>query len=184
MENRSRSSSIEKKIDGCQKGSRPEGICLSRFEEHKQSETKLKDSRVFGLYRSASWSAEAGGHHVVDFQASEDDIKALQSVGQIIGDMIKCLGEERFLQKGFFCMGPPGTGKTLLARAVASTLNISFLKVVASAIVDKYIGESARIIREMFDMRNICTEAGLLAIRQERDHVVQEDFMEGCAQGR
>ena len=47
-------------------------------------------------------------------------------------------------------MGPPGTGKTLLARALASNINGTFLKVVASAIVDKYIGESARIIREMF----------------------------------
>lgn len=43
-----------------------------------------------------------------------------------------------------------GTGKTLLARALASNINGTFLKVVASAIVDKYIGESARIIREMF----------------------------------
>lgn len=52
--------------------------------------------------------------------------------------------------KGVLLYGPPGTGKTLLARAVAATLKVSFLKVVASAIVDKYIGESARIIREMF----------------------------------
>ena len=43
-----------------------------------------------------------------------------------------------------------GTGKTLLARAVASQLDANFLKVVSSAIVDKYIGESARLIREMF----------------------------------
>ena len=43
-----------------------------------------------------------------------------------------------------------GTGKTLLARAVAKQLDANFLKVVSSAIVDKYIGESARLIREMF----------------------------------
>jgi 26S proteasome regulatory subunit T4 len=52
--------------------------------------------------------------------------------------------------KGVLLYGPPGTGKTLLARAVASTLECNFLKVVSSAIVDKYIGESARLIREMF----------------------------------
>jgi 26S proteasome regulatory subunit T4 len=52
--------------------------------------------------------------------------------------------------KGCLLFGPPGTGKTLLARAVASQLDANFLKVVSSAIVDKYIGESARLIREMF----------------------------------
>jgi len=52
--------------------------------------------------------------------------------------------------KGVLLYGPPGTGKTLLARALANNISASFLKVVASAIVDKYIGESARIIREMF----------------------------------
>merc|ERR1712232_244225 len=52
--------------------------------------------------------------------------------------------------KGVLLYGPPGTGKTLLARALASNISATFLKVVASAIVYKYIGESARIIREMF----------------------------------
>ena len=42
--------------------------------------------------------------------------------------------------KGCLLYGPPGTGKTLLARAVASQLDANFLKVVSSAIVDKYIG--------------------------------------------
>ena len=37
-----------------------------------------------------------------------------------------------------------------MARALASNMEANFLKVVSSAIVDKYIGESARIIREMF----------------------------------
>ncbi|XP_067938743.1 26S proteasome regulatory subunit 10B-like [Watersipora subatra] len=52
--------------------------------------------------------------------------------------------------KGVLLYGSPGTGKTLLTRAVASQLDANFLKVVSSAIVDKYIGESARLIREMF----------------------------------
>ena len=53
-----------------------------------------------------------------------------------------------YLIEYFLCI--LGTGKTLLARAVASQLDCNFLKVVSSAIVDKYIGESARMIREMF----------------------------------
>ncbi|RHY29172.1 hypothetical protein DYB32_005370 [Aphanomyces invadans] len=168
--------------------------------------------------------------------------------------------------KGVLLYGPPGTGKTLLARALACNINATFLKVVASAIVDKYIGESARVIREMFgyardhqpcvifmdeidaiggsrfsegtsadreiqrtlmellnqldgkatlvsshivnllqalssssrllvdyesivkltdgfngaDIRNVCTEAGVFAIRADRDYVVEEDFMKAA----
>ncbi|KQK16699.1 26S proteasome regulatory subunit 10B homolog A [Brachypodium distachyon] len=52
--------------------------------------------------------------------------------------------------KGVLLYGPPGTGKTLLARAIASNMDVNFMKVVSSAILDKYIGESARMIREMF----------------------------------
>jgi 26S proteasome regulatory subunit T4 len=52
--------------------------------------------------------------------------------------------------KGVLLYGPPGTGKTLLARAIACNIEASFLKIVASSIVDKYIGESARVVREMF----------------------------------
>jgi 26S proteasome regulatory subunit T4 len=55
-----------------------------------------------------------------------------------------------FIIKGCLMYGPPGTGKTLIARALACNIEAKFLKVVASAIVDKYIGESARVIREMF----------------------------------
>ncbi|KAM3583958.1 26S proteasome subunit rpt4 [Umbelopsis sp. WA50703] len=202
--------------------------------EHREMEAKVKELRM-GLKGLDK-----------DFDKSEDDIKALQSVGQVIGEVLKQLDEERFIvkntsgpryvvgcrnrvdkeklkqgtrvaldmttltimrilprevdplvynmsledpgaisfagigglgdqirelrevielplmnpelflrvgikpPKGVLLYGPPGTGKTLLARAVASTLETNFLKVVSSAIVDKYIGESARLIREMF----------------------------------
>lgn len=52
--------------------------------------------------------------------------------------------------KGVLLYGPPGTGKTLLARAIASNIDATFMKVVSSAIVRPYIGESSRLIREMF----------------------------------
>ncbi|EPY40337.1 26S proteasome regulatory subunit T4 [Angomonas deanei] len=52
--------------------------------------------------------------------------------------------------KGVLLYGPPGTGKTLLAKAIASNVDAAFLKISASSIVEKYIGESARMIREIF----------------------------------
>lgn len=52
--------------------------------------------------------------------------------------------------KGVLLYGPPGTGKTLLARALASNVKANFMKVVASSIMNKYIGESAALIKEMF----------------------------------
>ncbi len=53
--------------------------------------------------------------------------------------------------KGVLLYGPPGTGKTLIARALAHNVQANFLKVVASAIIQKYIGESPRLIREIFN---------------------------------
>jgi proteasome regulatory subunit len=54
--------------------------------------------------------------------------------------------------KGVLLHGPPGTGKTLLARAVAHETNAYFLRVVGSELVQKYIGEGARLVREIFDL--------------------------------
>jgi len=54
--------------------------------------------------------------------------------------------------KGILLHGPPGTGKTLLAKAVAHETNAYFLRVVGSELVQKYIGEGARLVRELFDL--------------------------------
>jgi proteasome regulatory subunit len=54
--------------------------------------------------------------------------------------------------KGVLLYGPPGTGKTLLAKAVAHETNATFIKIVASEFVRKYIGEGARLVREVFEL--------------------------------
>src|SRR2546426_1672305 len=54
--------------------------------------------------------------------------------------------------KGVLLVGPPGTGKTLLAKAVAKRTNALFIRFVGSELVQKYIGEGARLVRELFQM--------------------------------
>ncbi|MGB9979923.1 proteasome-activating nucleotidase [Methanobacterium sp.] len=54
--------------------------------------------------------------------------------------------------KGVLLYGPPGTGKTLLAKAVANETNATFIKIVASEFVKKYIGEGARLVRGVFEL--------------------------------
>lgn len=54
--------------------------------------------------------------------------------------------------KGVLLYGPPGTGKTLLARAVAHHTDCTFIRVSGSELVQKYIGEGSRLVRELFVM--------------------------------
>lgn len=52
--------------------------------------------------------------------------------------------------KGILLHGPPGTGKTLLAKAVAHSTNATFIEVVGSELVQKFIGEGAKLVKEIF----------------------------------
>lgn len=54
--------------------------------------------------------------------------------------------------KGVLLYGPPGTGKTLLARAVAHHTDCTFIRVSGSELVQKFIGEGSRMVRELFVM--------------------------------
>lgn len=54
--------------------------------------------------------------------------------------------------KGVLMYGPPGTGKTMLAKAVAHHTNASFIRVVGSEFVQKYLGEGPRLVRDVFRM--------------------------------
>ena len=54
--------------------------------------------------------------------------------------------------KGVLFCGPPGTGKTLLAKAVAHETDATFIRVIGSELVQKFIGEGARYVREIFNL--------------------------------
>lgn len=135
---------------------------------NKLDKTKLKpgtrvalDMTTLTIMRQLPREVDPSVYHM---QSENEQVISFAEIGGL-NDQIRDLREtvelpltnpELFIRvgikapKGVLLYGPPGTGKTLLAKALASNINATFLKVVASAIVDKYIGESARIIREMF----------------------------------
>ncbi|MBW2975349.1 AAA family ATPase [Candidatus Woesearchaeota archaeon] len=61
--------------------------------------------------------------------------------------------------KGILLYGPPGTGKTLLAKAVANSTDSTFIEIVASELVQKFIGEGAKLVKEIFEMARKKTPA-------------------------
>jgi 26S proteasome regulatory subunit T2 len=52
--------------------------------------------------------------------------------------------------KGVILYGEPGTGKTLLAKAVANQTSATFLRVVGSELIQKYLGDGPKLVRELF----------------------------------
>lgn len=89
-----------------------------------------------------------------------DDIGGLAEQKQLLRESVELpLKSPRLFEtvgitppKGVLMFGPPGTGKTLLAKAVAHHTKASFIHVVGSELVQKYIGEGARLVRELFQM--------------------------------
>merc|ERR1719318_1244248 len=65
---------------------------------------------------------------------------------------------ERFLKigiqppKGALLHGPPGTGKTMMARACAAATNATFLKLAGPQLVQMFIGDGAKIVRDAFTL--------------------------------
>lgn len=88
-----------------------------------------------------------------DIGGSKEQIEKMREVVEI-----PMLHPEKFVKlgidppKGILLYGPPGTGKTLLARAVANRTDACFIRVIGSELVQKYVGEGARMVRELFQM--------------------------------
>jgi len=88
-----------------------------------------------------------------DVGGCKDQIEKLREVVEI-----PLLHPEKFVNlgidppKGVLMYGPPGTGKTLCARAVANRTDATFIRVIGSELVQKYVGEGARMVRELFEM--------------------------------
>jgi len=97
---------------------------------------------------------------------------------------IPLLHPERFTNlgidppKGVLLYGPPGTGKTLTARAVANRTDACFIRVIGSELVQKYVGEGARMVRELFQMAR--TKKACIIFFDEVDAIGGRRFDDGA----
>jgi 26S proteasome regulatory subunit T1 len=80
--------------------------------------------------------------------------------------------------KGVLLYGPPGTGKTLSARAVANRTDATFIRVIGSELVQKYVGEGARMVRELFEMAR--TKKACIIFFDEVDAIGGARFDDGA----
>jgi len=88
-----------------------------------------------------------------DIGGLEDQIQEVKETVELPlknPELFKRIGIEP--PKGVLFYGPPGTGKTLMAKAVAHETNATFIRVISSELVQKFIGEGARYVREIFNL--------------------------------
>src|SRR3989344_3753298 len=91
-----------------------------------------------------SWQ-QVGG-----LKEQEREIKEVIELPLLKPELFKKIGIEP--PKGILLYGPPGTGKTLLAKAVAAGTKSTFIEVVGSELVQKFIGEGAKLVKEIFQI--------------------------------
>ncbi|CCK71644.1 proteasome regulatory particle base subunit RPT1 KNAG_0H02300 [Huiozyma naganishii CBS 8797] len=114
-----------------------------------------------------------------DVGGCKDQIEKLREVVEL-----PLLSPERFATlgidppKGILLYGPPGTGKTLCARAVANRTDATFIRVIGSELVQKYVGEGARMVRELFEMAR--TKRACIIFFDEIDAVGGARFDDGA----
>ena len=112
---------------------------------------KLDKSRTFDIEDfvivekpNINW-ADIGG-----LEEQINEIKEVVELPLLKPEIFKNIGIEP--PKGILLYGPPGTGKTLLAKAVATSAKATFIEIVASELVQKFIGEGAKLVREIFSL--------------------------------
>ena len=88
-----------------------------------------------------------------DIGGLEDQIREIREIVELPlkkPELFKRIGIEP--PKGVLLYGAPGTGKTLLAKAVAHETEATFIRIIGSELVQKFIGEGAKYVREIFDL--------------------------------
>ncbi|KAJ0581835.1 putative AAA+ ATPase domain, ATPase, AAA-type, core [Helianthus annuus] len=132
------------------------GISFENKESQKDIQPPSKEFMSKALERSKKRNASALGTPKVP-NVKWEDVGGLEDVKKSILDTVQLplLHKDLFssgLRKrsGVLLYGPPGTGKTLLAKAVATECSLNFLSVKGPELINMYIGESEKNVRDIF----------------------------------
>ncbi|MDD3421633.1 MAG: proteasome-activating nucleotidase [Methanocellales archaeon] len=107
-----------------------------------------KDPTVYGMEIIESPSVDYD--QIGGLEAQIQELKEIVELPLINPDIFVKVGIKP--PKGVLLYGPPGSGKTLMAKAVAKRTEATFIRIVGSELIQKYIGEGARLVRELFEM--------------------------------
>lgn len=87
--------------------------------------------------------------HIGGLEIQKQEVQEVVELPLTKPELFKKIGIEP--PKGVLLYGEPGNGKTLLAKAVAASTNSTFIEVVGSELVQKFIGEGAKLVKEIFE---------------------------------
>ena len=147
-----------------QHGSNQEIITIIPDEMKKiEAGSRVAVTGNLSIVKVLSKSADVRARVMELIEAPDVDYDMIGGLRKQIDEVVETLelpltNPELFIEvgvdapNGILLYGPPGTGKTLIAKAVAHRAKATFIRMSGTELVQKYIGEGARLVRDVFDI--------------------------------